>query len=323
MYRLFAKVAIIFLRLFWIASVGLFPLFFISAQAGVDGKKPEHGVITCETCSEMVEIPGGSFMMGATETEYRGATSYLTLYVDETPRHEEKIERFFLAIHDVTREQFARFAEETKFTGRGCQVFNGKSSRLDANADWASPGFKQGDKDPVVCVSWNDAQRYIDWLNSKAVSGDKLTYRLPTESEWEYAARAGTVTAAYWGSATQCKFANARDVSMARSLPNSPHVDCDDGYINTSPVGFYLPNPWGLYDMLGNVSQWTRDCSRLGYSSPSSSPLATKVDCSMKAARGASWATIPFGVRAAARQAYKNDTRSNTLGFRLAADIKK
>lgn len=127
----------------------------------------------------------------------------------------------------------------------------------------------------------------------------------------------------YWGSdrALQCKYENARDLSEDRIGPDGPHVNCDDGYARTSPVGSFQPNPWGLFDMLGDAYQWVSDCSHIGYRNPIPVPPALgSLDCRMKVVRGASWASVPFAVRSANRLAFKTSVRDSTLGFRLAAD---
>jgi formylglycine-generating enzyme len=277
----------------------------------------------CDVCSEMVVLPSGNYMMGATEEEFRGVgKKYQVMYANETPRHDEKVESFAISKFDVTRGQFAIFVRETGFHGKGCYIFNGKEWVEDKNADWLNPGFRQADNDPVVCVSWDDAQKYIVWLNSKFSEKERINYRLPTEVEWEYAARAGTVTATYWGndSKSQCLYENARDESAKFIDPAADHVSCTDGYIYTAPVGSFRPNPWGLFDMLGNAEQWVEDCVSVGYSGPRE--LSNRANaCKGRMLRGASWASIPVGVRAAGRGGNVADTRESVYGFRLARNI--
>lgn len=278
----------------------------------------------CNICSEMVVIPAGKFMMGATDAEYKNHEQYMYSYRLETPRHEVHVKSFAIGKFDVTRGQFAEFARETNFDGRGCRIFNGSSWIFSRYASWENPGFTQTNNDPVVCVSWDDAQKFIAWLNHKAARYGHASYRLPTEEEWEYAARAGTTTATYWGDEAfqQCKHENARDLSTARLNPDVPNAKCDDGFVTTSPVGSFEPNPWVLYDMLGDAYQWVSDCSHVGYSTnPSQSPLSA-IDCSMREARGASWATIPFDVRSASRIAEKTSARRSVIGFRLTVDLR-
>jgi formylglycine-generating enzyme len=280
----------------------------------------------CDVCSEMVVLRSGKYMMGATKEEFKGKVEFnngdasLTIYPDEIPQHEVTVKAFALARFNVTRAQFAVFARETGFRGEGCRISDGFQTKLIGDADWQNPGFPQTDRDPVVCVSWDDAQKYIAWLNAKLNKPGK--YRLPTEEEWEYAARAGTVTAAYWGDdpQEQCKYENARDLS-ARSLdPSAPYAPCTDGYVHTAPVGSFRPNPWGLFDMLGNARQWVENCSTIGYHQPPLTVETQPGECNRQI-RGGAWASIPVKVRSAMRGGMKSSIRDNATGFRLAVDI--
>src|SRR5262249_46599041 len=154
-----------------------------------------------------------------------------------------------------------------------------------------------------VCVSFEDAQRYVQWLSRKT---GKL-YRLPTEAEWEYAARAGTTTARFWGDGREraCDFANVADFTGAETLNwNKGNQDqvfqCRDGYANTAPVGSFRPNAFGLYDMLGNVFQWTEDCYHNSYdAAPSDGSAWTTGECKYRVLRGGSWNVSPRSVRSA------------------------
>jgi formylglycine-generating enzyme len=314
-YRISLSSNLLFIILFAVSSI----------TAKADGRAVQVSQIQhfrdCNSCSEMVVIPSGEYMMGATEEEFRGQDKkYQFMYSMETPRHAVQVKSFALARFDVTRTQFAVFARETGFNGKGCRIFKHTDWQFDPDADWQNPGFSQTDNDPVVCVSWNDAQKYIAWLNSKFAGTSVHRYRLPTEEEWEYAARAGTTTPAYWGDnrQEQCKYENARDKSASVLDPDAPLAPCDDGFVWTSPVGSFKPNPWGLYDMLGDANQWTSSCPR-DYRW-ADDDIRGK-NCSAKTIRGASWATIPFAVRAAARGGASVDSRNSTNGFRVAATI--
>ncbi|MDN7561088.1 formylglycine-generating enzyme family protein [Burkholderia orbicola] len=313
------------------ACVGVLVIFltaFISHVAMSDAaawqvKKLDH-FRDCDNCSEMVMIPSGEYQMGATEEEFIGQDKkYQFMYAMETPRHTVKIKAFSIAKFHVTRKQFSIFARETGFSGKGCRIFKNGDWEFDLNANWENPGFKQTDSDPVVCVSWGDAQLYIAWVNEKVKPLNKHRYRLPTEEEWEYVARAGTTTPTYWSGnrSEQCKYENARDESAEVLGSDVPAAQCNDGYIWTSPVGSFLPNPWGLYDMLGNAKQWVNDCSDVDYNTPAVSVPNPVTSCRGHILRGASWAAIPFAVRSASRAGNPSDSRNSTNGFRLAVDL--
>ena len=188
--------------------------------------------------------------------------------------------------------------------------------------------FDQKDNEPVSCVSWQDAQAFVAWLSHK--TGQR--YRLLSEAEWEYAARAGTKTLRYWGddknNEEACTFANVSDISdfEVRHLifKRSMVFYCRDDAPRSAAVGQYRPNAFGLYDMLGNVAELVADCWSNTY------PLLyldgravgdQKSTCS-RVYRGGSWYNTPMLVRAADRMAQKPDHRSFSVGFRVARDLK-
>jgi formylglycine-generating enzyme required for sulfatase activity len=171
-------------------------------------------------------------------------------------------------------------------------------------------------------VNWHEAQRFV-WLVSLFGQG---RYRLPSESEYEYAARAGTRTSHYWGDNIDdgCAYENIADQSLKKAAPEIVPVfaNCDDGYAATAPVGSFKPNPWGLYDMLGNVAVWTVDCYVGNYrvSATDGNPN-TSEPCTSRVVRGGSWYYILRGVRAANRNHIAPVNRLSNLGFRLARTV--
>jgi sulfatase modifying factor 1 len=172
-------------------------------------------------------------------------------------------------------------------------------------------------------VSWNDATAYARWLTQR--TGKR--YRLPTEAEWEYAARAGTRTARFWGDDAKmaCAFANGADVSVHAHVPNASSwniVGCNDRYSYTAPVGTFRPNAFALYDMLGNVEEWTQDCWNASYlGAPKDASAVVTGDCALRAVRGGSWIDAPVGIRAAYRVGSPTTVRVYRRGFRVAADM--
>lgn len=209
------------------------------------------------------------------------------------------VDAFKIAKHEVTFAQYDRFA---RATGR-------------ASAD--DEGWGR-DNRPVINVSWDDAMAYAAWLSEQ--TGRR--YRLPTEAEWEYAARAGTQTTHYWGDAPDaaCTYANVHDqTSMRENNLSAPPHPCDDGYAKTAPVGQFQPNAWGLYDMLGNVWEWTCSAYRGEYDG-TEQRCAKPSHAGFLSIRGGAWHSGPQSVRSTARNGLLPDRQYGGLGFRLAAD---
>jgi formylglycine-generating enzyme required for sulfatase activity len=205
--------------------------------------------------------------------------------------------------YQVTRGQFARFVEATGHDmSGGAKVYIGSAWKQDESADWCSPGFEQTDQHPVVCVSWQDSQDYAGWLNKETGQ----PYRLPSEAEWEYACRAGTTTRCSWGDDPP--------------TPEKANFGWKIG--QTTEAGSYPPNPWGLYDMNGNVWEWVEDCWNDSYEGgPSDGSAWTSGDCSRRVRRGGSWFNGPGVLRSAARFGGGAGKRSNLIGFRVAKTL--
>ena len=270
---------------------------------------------------EVVVIPAGHFTMGSTAEETSREKMTDGQAGHEHPAHEVQVNTFALAKYSVTRGEFARFVRETGYATTGCTVFDGLKFAKNAVTDWRKPGFAQSDRDPVVCVSWDDAQAYVGWLSR--VTG-KL-YRLPSEAEWEYAARAGSAAARYWGDSAsgQCLYANGADQELLRKFPDATvNRDCSDNYAFTAPVGSFRPNAWGLYDMLGNVWQWTADCWNESHEgAPSDARGRADGNCAKRAVRGASWTNDSRALRAAVRVGFDASNRDDDVGFRVAKTL--
>jgi formylglycine-generating enzyme len=261
----------------------------------------------------MVRIEPGRFVYGSHAAETKAAGYPDTLAAREQPaRVVTIVKAFAIGRTEVTRGDFARFVRATgwKPDGPCSTLVDGPANRwvADPAYDWRNPGFTQTDRHPVVCVTIADANAYARWL-----SGDTgRSFRLPSGPEWEYAARAGTATPRWWIDGNDCAYANLSDRRRAQAhnqgnLDPAKFFACDDGHIFTAPVASYRPNAWGLYDMLGNVWEWTSDC--------------LTPDCASYMDRGASWTNSPRYVRAAARHPDLTGARTTVLGFRLVEDL--
>jgi len=277
-----------------------------------------HGTVfrDCSDCPEMVVIPPGNFMMGSPDSELGHSDR-------EGPVHSVAIPDVFgVGRFEVTKAQFARFVRESGYlANNGCYGWNGKTWVIDSSNGWRNPGFPQTDDEPVVCVDWHDATAYTQWLSNKTGG----LYRLLTEAEWEYAARAGTSQTSHpWGDNPNeaCHYANVADASAWTTLPGWSKLwiyDCNDGHVFTAPVGSYQPNAFGLYDMIGNVWEWIEDCWNETYAqTPSNGTAPTMGDCNRRVLRGASWGNGPSYARSAFRNKDSADFRVNSLGFRVA-----
>lgn len=283
-----------------------------SAQAGDDksGAAPRVGKTfrDCSDCPEMVVIPAGSFMMGSPASEPEREEG-------EGPQHQEAIAKPFAAgKYTVSVAEFEAFIRDTDWqVGVGCGVAT-RDGYLDTPSNsFHSPGFSQDGSYPVVCVSWYDARGYTEWLAKKTGK----PYRLLTEAEWEYAARAGAGTPFWWGKTIRPSQANYN-----REFIYEGGGEKGEFLERTVPVKSFEPNPWGLYQVHGNVWEWTQDCWREDYNAaPIDGSIHAKELCENRVARGGSWGDGPAGLRSARRFGFMASERENAQGFRVARDI--
>ena len=280
----------------------------------------------CPDCPEMVVIPAGEFRMGSPASE-DGRDD------NEGPQGRITVSSFALGRYEVTRAEYAAFVSMTGHPGGDrCRTDDGRGNwewRWRNGASWRDPNFRQGDDHPVVCVSWEDAQSYVAWLSRETGEG----YRLATEAEWEYAARAGTMTSRYWSdsSSRQCVHANGGDLSLKRQYRVFAEdytgqrwtrwVSCDDGMVHTAPVGSYEANAFGLFDMAGNVSELVEDCWHDDYvGAPNDGTAWTRSgNCGSRVLRGGSWNLMARYLRSASRSWITTiEVRLASVGFRVA-----
>jgi len=262
------------------------------------------------TGMEFVFVKGGCYDMGDTFGDGEAV---------EKPVHNVCVSDFYMGKHEVKVGQFMKFVNDTSYKteaekGGGCYTYTGKVWGKDSTKNWRDPGFSQTDEHPVVCVSWNDSNAYIDWFNRKTGK----TYRLPTEAEWEYAARSGGKNYKYsWGNGSPS--GNIADESGKRQFSGwTIWQGYDDGYVFTAPEGQFKPNDIGLYDMSGNVWEWCQDrYDKSYYSNSSKDNPQGPSSGSHRVLRGGSWFDIPGDVRAAGRLRGDPGYRDSSTGFRV------
>jgi formylglycine-generating enzyme required for sulfatase activity len=272
----------------------------------------------CGFCPKMKVVPAGDYIIGSPGDDRNR-------FYGEGPQLHITIGRpFAMGVFHVTVDEFSVFAAETHYkTKSTCVTFEDGKQQERENRSWQNPGFAQGGMQPVVCLSWGDAQAYAAWLSHKVGHA----YRLPTEAEWEYAARATTKTQYSFGDDEKdmCRFGNGADQTARSGLQGSENwtlFPCRDGYVYTAPVGTYLPNAFGLYDMHGNAWQWLEDCWHENYQGmPRDGTARLSGDCTRRVLRGGSYGDIPRVLRTAYRNWAVSSLRGNTIGFRVARDV--
>ncbi len=280
------------------------------------GETFADGLISGGAGPEMVTIPAGAFQMGC--------LSYDDSCRDnEKPVHRVRIPQpFALSKYEVTRGEFRRFAETTGHsTGNSCVTLESGQWDERSGRSWHRPAFDQSDVHPVVCVSWQDAWAYVAWLSRE--SGK--TYRLPSESEWEYAARAGAGSKYGFGNESNrlCHWGNGADLTAGEHYSGWSFIArCRDGHVHTAPAGTFRPNPFGLYDMHGNVWEWVEDCWEDSYhGSPTDDQPWTSGDCGFRVLRGGSWYYGPRSLRSSSRSKNITTFRYSGVGFRVARTL--
>jgi formylglycine-generating enzyme required for sulfatase activity len=279
------------------------------------------------TTTSTVEIPAGRFRMG----DLAGNGS-----ADERPVHDVTLRGFALGRHEVTIGEFRRFVTATGYRTEaernvGHEGCYGRRARDGApweegrgwipGTTWQAPGYPVTERHPVACVSWNDVQAYLDWLRRD--TGRR--FRLPSEAEWEYAARAGSRGVYPWGDDPNagCAQANGRDQTP---WPDGgawdARLECNDGHFAPAPVGSYAANRFGLHEMIGNLSEWVQDCRHDSYTGAPADGSAWEQagDCGARLVRGGTFVYGPPGLRSANRTWSEPSYRVWYQGFRVVED---
>jgi formylglycine-generating enzyme required for sulfatase activity len=257
----------------------------------------------------MTVVPAGEFTMGSPEGE--------PFRLPNEQQHRVRIAYpLGMSKYNITRGEFAQFVAETGYEAKGCNLEGVGGMKWEPDGDWRTPGFEQQDDHPVACINFHDASAYAEWLSGK--TGQR--YRLPSEAEWEHAMRGGTSTAYYWGQVWEPGRANVD------GQPGQP------GGRATTPGGTFPPNPFGLYDMAGNVWVWLADCYNASYNgAPSDGSAWKEGNCAMRVRRSGSWFNIekaiegdyrqPGRLRSASRFGSIPSLRYSSFGFRLVRDL--
>jgi formylglycine-generating enzyme required for sulfatase activity len=266
----------------------------------------------------------GTFLMGST---IRDQTNFGRL--DEGQRRLSISRPFYLGAYEVTRGQYRQYQDALQRgeaspanvalpPGGATTAIDG-INRFDANANWDAPPFPQNDEHPVIYVSWHEAVAFCSWLSMK----EGRTYRLPTEAEWEYAARGGSSTTYWWGDDPEGALgkANIADRAYAARFPVRDYgLKYNDGFIFTAPVGSFQANPFGLHDMIGNVFEWVQDWYALPSTSPDHDPKGPD-NGQLKVAKGGGWASAPAESRLSFRFREDPSLRFSGMGFRVLLQV--
>ncbi|HMK34694.1 MAG TPA: SUMF1/EgtB/PvdO family nonheme iron enzyme [Desulfomonilaceae bacterium] len=309
------------------------PVFFVKnvLQSFID-TSPEKNLpsFTNSLGMKMVRLPAGNFVMGSSESDIAWAMNTLAqgqpvTLENEYPFHKVRISRpFFIAATEVTVAQFEKFVEETGYVTdaedeKGGEVFNGQARRFQqkSGTSWKNPGWTVSPDEPVVMVSWNDAQAFVEWLAAK----EKLPYKLPTEAQWEYAARGGIPMAPFpWGD----ELPDGRRANYADKNKDFEWRDrnADGGYKYVAPVGSYEANGFGLYDMAGNALEWVRDYYGEDYYrySPEIDPEGPGHG-ENRVMKGGEWTFGAVNLRCAFRGWARPDLAIYNGGFRVAIEF--
>jgi formylglycine-generating enzyme required for sulfatase activity len=272
----------------------------------------------------MIGIPAGEFAMGSPDDQ-DGRNS------DERLHAAVVSQAFAISRTEITIGQFSEFARSVDYRTEAdresaCLRTDEEGIELvaDLSLSWEKPGYPVTREHPVVCVTWNDARAYAEWLGEQT----GREYRLPTELEWEYAARATTTTSRHWDDNLEasCDFANTADETVLTDAEETRRIEgarsaCRDGHLYAAPVATFQSNQFGLHDMLGNVAEWT--CSV--YDPVYGGAQAECLDATRRRGpapiviRGGSWLTSPALARSAARDGLPSNLGLNTIGFRVLA----
>lgn len=269
----------------------------------------------CADCPEMVVLPAGEFMMGSSPRQSNLGAGLPTLVVIKKP--------IALGKFEITVDQFSTFVAETGTSaGTRCRAIVGDNGNVGRSfvlgppqASFLWPGFAVTGTYPALCISWHDAQAYVVWLKTRTGK----SYRLPTDAEWEYAARAGTQTYYSFGNAASELCDHGRFADLDSPFPWRD--GCSNDTAGPIPVGQRKPNPWGIFDMHGNAWEWVADCWTTNATPTDGSAISLPGGCELGILRGGSWANRPWELGSPVRRQMSLASRGPHIGFRVAVSL--
>lgn len=245
-------------------------------------------------CPEMVPLPAGRFIMGSPQNE-------VGRFGNETQHAVDIVKPFAIGRFDVTFDEWDACVKDG-----GCNGYRPSDE-----------GWGRGNR-PVINIMWDDAQNYLDWLTKKTM----VRYRFPSEAEWEYAARGGTTTARWWGDKISRADAKYGPDECPQQKNCGGFASGPGNWVYTAPVGSFPANPFGLFDVLGNVWQWTADCWHSDYqTAPTDGRPWDEPTCNRRVARGGSWTDLPSFVRSATRSGISSGARRSHVGLRVVREM--
>jgi len=291
--------------------------------------EPYDTIKDCPHCPTMVRVPAGTFLMGSAEEDRLTDPRTGKPATNDGPQHTVTfVGAIEIGQFEVTVSEYSQFVAAANYQAQGpCMEFSPPDSfSISDDATWNNTGFSQTEHSPVVCVSYFDAVAYANWLSEQT----GVYYRLPTEAEWEYAARGGSQTPYFWGTVAEdsCQYANIRSdgadsISKRQTLSDQQDgFPCDDGRPHTSAAGTYLPNAYNLHDTQGNVWEWVQDCNHKDYDGApdDGSAWIDQEGCQFGIIRGGSFINRVERSSTTVRAGRPREGRATNMGFRLVRD---
>lgn len=306
----------------------LIAALLVAACTPTAGPRPttESAQADCAVCPAMMDIPPGEFLMGTAPEDRLIDPRTGKPAMNDHPQHLVNFAQgFSIGRYEVTVGEYAAFIEATGYASTGqCMGFTAPDRfALSDDFDWQHIDAEQGTRHPVVCVSWYDAVAYAEWLAAQTGKA----YRLPTEAEWEYAARAGATTPYHWGRdpGRACEFANVRSPGAQAISDRQAQSDttdgfpCDDRYPAGAAAGSFEPNAFGLYDMQGNAWEWVADCNHKDYEgAPADGSAWEDDDCRFGLIRSGSFLNRVERSSTTVRVGRPRSGKATNIGFRIA-----